>query len=677
MQTDRANATAATLREVATWGLTSAATRALRQGGIGVVTSAEDTQPEPAIDAAGSVAPDRAVQLHTVFALLFLLVGSALLIVAYGGIAWPGLLADSSYSEYLNYGRALPMALNLLVFGWLTFGLFAATYYFVPRLLGVRLGMPIIATVNAFVMAGGVIAGVVAIGSGSGAGGRLLEMPWYSDLALAASFLTAAVVVTATVKRSGLDRTGVPVWYFIAAPWWLFLSYTTGAIPGLSGAPAELQSAFTATAVFGMWIAAAAVGGGYALIASRIPDAEFHPRLGRIGFWSLGFLWAWTAGRTLQYGPMGDWMETVPVLFTAALVVAVLTIAADFALAIRGRLDSMRQSLPLQLYAAGTALFVLIPGHMFLQSLRSSSTVVRFSGWESAFDLLAVTGAFSLWTAALVAQILGSMSGRTWGRLWGLPIVTLMAGGVLFAVGTRWVAGLQQGYTWLAGVETGAYANTGDGFFNTVAPLEGTDVLTFIGVAVAAAGALAFVVGTVLRFGRLPGKGGGWSIAGFKWPDHERPVVVRRGAAWLFALAVLAVFVFPAIDADREPTLLADQSRSYAEDSAESQGRGLYIAEGCWYCHTQQVRPIVTDVGLGAVSATGDYAHDPAGTLGVARLGPDLAHAGSRSPTDDPEWVRAHLVDPRAVRPWSTMPAYEHLSDSDLIALAAYVAGLE
>jgi len=638
------------------------------------VTVAEDLQPEVAMDVTGTGSSAAVVTLPALFSLAFLLVGSLLLVVAYGGIAWPASLETSAAAEFLSFGRSLPMALNALVFGWLTLGLLGATYYFLPRLVGTTLAFPRVALLNAMLMAVGVGVGVAAIGIGEGAGGRLLEMPWYSDVALAVSFLVAAVTVTATVQRSGRDRVGVPVWYFMAAVWWLFLSYTAGAVPGLGGAPAELQSAFTATAVFGMWIASVAIGGGYALVAQLVPNAVFHPRLGRIGFWSLGSLWAWTAARTLQYGPMGDWMETVPVLFSLALIVAVLAIITDFALALRGRWDVVTRSAPLQLFTAGTLLFTLIPGHMVVQSLRSSSTVVRFTGWEMAFDLLAVLGAFSLWTAALLAHVLGEESGKPWrrgaGALVGLPVIA----GVLFAVGTRWVAGIQQGYTWLAGVESGSYANTGDGFFNTVAPLQGTDALTTVGLVVAFAGFAVFLIGALMRLG---GSGARDSLSEAVWPDEERPAAIKRGAAAVFALTVLAVFVFPAIDADREPTLLADQSRNHPAGSIEEQGREIYVVEGCWYCHTQQVRAIVTDVGLGAVSTNGDYAHDPAGILGVARVGPDLAHAGSRAPTDNSVWVKSHLSDPRGVRSWSTMPAYGHLTDSELTALATYIAGLE
>jgi cbb3-type cytochrome c oxidase subunit II len=102
----------------------------------------------------------------------------------------------------------------------------------------------------------------------------------------------------------------------------------------------------------------------------------------------------------------------------------------------------------------------------------------------------------------------------------------------------------------------------------------------------------------------------------------------------------------------------------------------VFIAEGCVACHTQSVRPIVTDVGLGAVSQPGDYARETPVQVGWVRLGPDLMHAGSRDLTSGASFVTDHLADPRRLRPWSIMPSYDYLSDRDLNALGAYIAGL-
>ena len=100
----------------------------------------------------------------------------------------------------------------------------------------------------------------------------------------------------------------------------------------------------------------------------------------------------------------------------------------------------------------------------------------------------------------------------------------------------------------------------------------------------------------------------------------------------------------------------------------ERDGLGVYIAEGCVACHTQQVRPIAMDQVWGRPSAPGDYADvtpmDPLrpyapAVLGSARTGPDLTNVGARQPSDT--WQYLHMYNPRIVVPDSVMPAYPWL----------------
>jgi cytochrome c oxidase cbb3-type subunit 2 len=61
---------------------------------------------------------------------------------------------------------------------------------------------------------------------------------------------------------------------------------------------------------------------------------------------------------------------------------------------------------------------------------------------------------------------------------------------------------------------------------------------------------------------------------------------------------------------------------------------------------------------------------------GSERLGPDLMHVASRDDTASADYVRVLLVDPQAVRPWSIMPSYSYLDDTDLEALTQYIVSL-
>ena len=154
--------------------------------------------------------------------------------------------------------------------------------------------------------------------------------------------------------------------------------------------------------------------------------------------------------------------------------------------------------------------------------------------------------------------------------------------------------------------------------------------------------------------------------------DSPPPLTkVRRYAYGFFALAALVAFILPALES-ADPTLFADTNR---QGSLAATGRAVYLQEGCVYCHSQQVRPIVTDVGLGPVSVLGDYANETPVLVGVQRYGPDLMHLGSRQA--DADAIAAHLQAPRETRPWSIMPQYDYLNVDDLAALAGYLVGEE
>jgi cytochrome c oxidase cbb3-type subunit I/II len=93
----------------------------------------------------------------------------------------------------------------------------------------------------------------------------------------------------------------------------------------------------------------------------------------------------------------------------------------------------------------------------------------------------------------------------------------------------------------------------------------------------------------------------------------------------------------------------------------ERRGRGVYVREGCWYCHSQYVRPVAgEDFRWGPVSEAGEYAHDQPHLLGTRRIGPDLTRVGLKYSDD---WHYAHTWDPRITVPESIMPRFRWLFD--------------
>ncbi|NCF51913.1 cytochrome-c oxidase, cbb3-type subunit II [Gammaproteobacteria bacterium] len=93
-------------------------------------------------------------------------------------------------------------------------------------------------------------------------------------------------------------------------------------------------------------------------------------------------------------------------------------------------------------------------------------------------------------------------------------------------------------------------------------------------------------------------------------------------------------------------------------------GRDVYISEGCYGCHSQQIRPFRSETErYGPFSTAGEFVYDRPFQFGSKRTGPDLSRVGGRYSDD---WQRLHLIDPRALVPESNMPGYPWLAEREL-----------
>lgn len=96
----------------------------------------------------------------------------------------------------------------------------------------------------------------------------------------------------------------------------------------------------------------------------------------------------------------------------------------------------------------------------------------------------------------------------------------------------------------------------------------------------------------------------------------------------------------------------------------ELAGRNIYIREGCYLCHSQQIRPFRDEVErYGHYSLAAESMYDHPFQWGSKRTGPDLARVGGRY---SDEWHVAHMDDPRSLVPESIMPGYPFLAETPL-----------
>ena len=135
----------------------------------------------------------------------------------------------------------------------------------------------------------------------------------------------------------------------------------------------------------------------------------------------------------------------------------------------------------------------------------------------------------------------------------------------------------------------------------------------------------------------------------------DNPITMLAGIIGLFVIIVMVGLVGPSI-----PTESPGARTSEIDWSPDAlHGREVFASTGCASCHTQMVRPVVADVGLGPVTL-----NDTNQVLGTRRFGPDLSDVGSRITSSQLEGIVGGL---------GGHPAHD-LNAEDLADLVAYLS---
>jgi cytochrome c oxidase cbb3-type subunit 2 len=96
----------------------------------------------------------------------------------------------------------------------------------------------------------------------------------------------------------------------------------------------------------------------------------------------------------------------------------------------------------------------------------------------------------------------------------------------------------------------------------------------------------------------------------------------------------------------------------------ELAGRNIYRREGCYLCHSQQIRSLKDEITrYGHFSLAAESMYDYPFQWGSKRTGPDLARVGGKF---SDKWHVEHLIAPRSVVEKSVMPGYPFLAKAKL-----------
>lgn len=140
---------------------------------------------------------------------------------------------------------------------------------------------------------------------------------------------------------------------------------------------------------------------------------------------------------------------------------------------------------------------------------------------------------------------------------------------------------------------------------------------------------------------------------------HE---IFEKNSMWLLIGTIIVISIGGLIEIVplfRQETTIEPVKGVRPYTPLELAGQNIYLREGCYLCHSQQIRPLRDEVErYGHYSLAAESMYDHPFQWGSKRTGPDLARVGGKY---SDEWHKQHLIKPQNVVPESVMPSYSFL----------------
>ncbi len=584
--------------------------------------------------------------------------------------------------DWLTFGRMRPLHTNGVLFGWLLAADMGLIFYIVPRLCGVplwseKLGLFTVALFDLIILGA-----VVSLLAGWNQGLEYAELPLILDVGVTLAWVLFGVNVFATIATRKHEKIYVSLWYTMGAVIWTAFVYITGnfTVMFTTGIDQANLNWFYVHNAVGLIFTPLGIAIAYYFIpiASRRP--LYSHKLSMIGFWTIAFIYVWTGAHHMIHGPISQWLQTVAILFSVMLMIPVWTVVWNFYGTVGGFWDRVKEEPVLKFLMAGTTFYVLTCFQGPMHSLRSVNAIVSKTDWIVGHAHMAVFGAFSFFAIAGCLYAVPRMMGRKLhsSSLANTTFWLMLVGGLLYFV-SLWIGGFIQGLQWndaaIPFIDTVIYQQP----YWTVRIIAG--LLIFGGV-------VLFFYNMVRTFTGEAQDHGVDPVVANPIPDANAGLLhrldfssvgVAAGSLVFFLIGGLLTTLLPSlIEASwAEPI---NEQVSYTE--LEQRGRDIYVRDGCWYCHTQQIRTLRSDVERygwrevdAPISLPGEYTEDSPHLLGTRRTGPDLARVGGKYDTD---WHKSHFNNPRDQVPGSVMPPFPWLTQDqeEFEATVAYLQKL-
>jgi cytochrome c oxidase cbb3-type subunit 1 len=356
------------------------------------------------------------------------------------------------------FGRVRPTHVNLVLFGFVTPGLLAPAFYFIPRLLRTTLFSEKLGVFTVIAWNATLVAGVASLATGHTQGREYAELIWPLDILVVAAFGLVFFNFLMTVKNRKEPILYVSVWYVLAGTILTALTFALGNViwrpdsGALVGIPDAILLWFYGHNVFGLLLTPLAAGVTYYIIPRVCRAPLYSHTLSLLGFWALIVVYTHIGTHHLLQVPVPTWLKVVAIVDSVAMVIPVMAFLINIWYTAKGKLGEIHADIGAKFVFTGTIMYFFVSIQGSMMALPDVQRVTHFNNWVVAHAHIGVLG-----FAGMIA--LG-------GLYYTVPLLTnrplfsrfladfqywmILIGAVGFTI-VLTIAGLIQGNAWLNG----------------------------------------------------------------------------------------------------------------------------------------------------------------------------------------------------------------------------------
>jgi cytochrome c oxidase cbb3-type subunit I/II len=586
--------------------------------------------------------------------------------------------------EWITFGRLRPLHTNAAIFAFAGNAIFAGIYYSTQRLLKTRMFSDVLSALHFWGWQLIILSAAITLPLGYTQSKEYAELEWPIDIAITLVWVIFALNFFGAIKNRREKHLYVALWFYIATIITVAVLHIVNSIeipvaalksfPVYSGIQDALVQWWYGHNAVAFFLTTPFLGLMYYFVPKAANRPVYSYRLSIIHFWALVFIYIWAGPHHLLYTSLPDWAQTVGMVFSIMLWAPSWGGMINGLLTIKGAWQTLRTDPIIRFFVAALTFYGMSTFEGPLLSIKSVSALGHYTDWIIGHVHSGALG----WNGMLTFGMFYYLIPKLWNtKMYSEKLIHnhfwISLTGILLYYVSMVTAGITQGLMWKA-IEPNGQLSYPD-FVETVVKIVPL-------YWVRAGGGLFFITGFALMVYNVYKT---ISLAPKSQPETTVEVTRtgfnseseghRKLEGMGFAFSVLA-FIAIAVGSVIEiyPTLSLSRYITPAQvpepyTPLELAGRGIYVREGCYLCHSQQIRQMPSEVlRYGKASTIEESMYDRPFQWGSKRTGPDLARLGKKYPN---LWHFQHMLDPRSITPKSIMPNYPWLlsKETDFLSL--------